>query len=361
MSIDTRILHRLKTVRVAVLYAAVLFVSAAGAAVAATECDDQAKPALSCPTGYDIVCIPTGGAHWGCGRLAADGTVTEAPSETSADASGTESGATSTQEAALAAPAMMESSAPATSTTTRDTDPAAEAATTDPAAQTQPSATSGAVASPAAPTPADGDDPDLEGTAVSGLVPALAQDMTDGLLEGAEAVEAFVPAPLVGVYEAVLATLGAVAFLLGIWEWVKRIRERKTGACARCGGEKNGANAEKCAECDGTGTVTREVETTIKCEHCKGDGVDPCHHCGGTGKMSLPNPPQSKEELEGWPPCDFCGGSGKKSLGAGRDFGKANKALKGPIACCFCHGKKEITVKLKREVACTACRGSGKK
>src|SRR3989344_6587639 len=35
---------------------------------AETNCDSQAKPALSCPEGYSMMCIPVGGDHWGCGK-----------------------------------------------------------------------------------------------------------------------------------------------------------------------------------------------------------------------------------------------------------------------------------------------------
>lgn len=45
---------------------------------AATECDLQAKPALGCPTGYSVMCIPIGTPHWGCGKEA-NGVITEAP------------------------------------------------------------------------------------------------------------------------------------------------------------------------------------------------------------------------------------------------------------------------------------------
>lgn len=53
---------------------AILFTSS----VSAEEtCNNQAKPALSCPTGYSIMCIPTGGWHWGCGKEGAYNSITE--------------------------------------------------------------------------------------------------------------------------------------------------------------------------------------------------------------------------------------------------------------------------------------------
>jgi hypothetical protein len=176
----------------------------------------------------------------------------------------------------------------------------------------------------------------------------LIEDMTD-----------YVPESLQPVLEAVASTLAVVVALLGFWEWWKRRKEKKTGTCARCG-EKRGAPVT-CETCDGTGKIEQEYETTVKCPHCKGDGIDPCHDCGGTGKMSMPNAPQSKEELEALPPCDFCGGSGKKRVGAGHDWGEANEAMKGGFACCMCHGKKEQDVTLKREATCPDCDGKGKK
>ena len=50
----------------------------AGSALAATNCDSQAKPALSCPTGYSMMCSPVGGDHWGCARILA-GAIVETP------------------------------------------------------------------------------------------------------------------------------------------------------------------------------------------------------------------------------------------------------------------------------------------
>jgi hypothetical protein len=36
--------------------------------LASTNCDNQAKPALGCPTGYSMMCNPVGGDHWSCGK-----------------------------------------------------------------------------------------------------------------------------------------------------------------------------------------------------------------------------------------------------------------------------------------------------
>ncbi len=33
-----------------------------------TNCDSQPKPALSCPSGYTMMCNPIGGDHWACGK-----------------------------------------------------------------------------------------------------------------------------------------------------------------------------------------------------------------------------------------------------------------------------------------------------
>ncbi|OGZ72905.1 MAG: hypothetical protein A2908_00030 [Candidatus Staskawiczbacteria bacterium RIFCSPLOWO2_01_FULL_38_12b] len=40
-----------------------------------TYCDDQAKPALDCPTDYSIMCISAGGYHWGCAKESGYGVV----------------------------------------------------------------------------------------------------------------------------------------------------------------------------------------------------------------------------------------------------------------------------------------------
>ncbi len=40
----------------------------ASSVLAETNCDSQAKPAFGCPTGYSMMCNPTGGWHWGCGK-----------------------------------------------------------------------------------------------------------------------------------------------------------------------------------------------------------------------------------------------------------------------------------------------------
>lgn len=136
--------------------------------------------------------------------------------------------------------------------------------------------------------------------------------------------------PTVFLYVLILIIL----IVLAVW-----LRKKKT--CGRCGDKK---------------TITEEYAETVKCSHCGGSGQDPCHYCGGTGKMSLPNPPQSEEELGGWPSCDFCGGSGKKRLGAGKDWGEANDAMARGFACCMCGGKKTETIKRTREIPCPSCK-----
>lgn len=49
-----------------------------------TNCDGQAKPALDCPTGYSMMCIPVGGDHWGCGKESNGQIVESSPSPSSA-------------------------------------------------------------------------------------------------------------------------------------------------------------------------------------------------------------------------------------------------------------------------------------
>jgi hypothetical protein len=307
--------------------------SVPGAVLAATNCDSQPVPAFSCPTGYSIMCIPTGGDHWGCGKESAGGAIEETgpvqarPTESPAI---TEPATTTTAptETSIAQPTAQPSSAPVAPT-------AAPKPTMMAQAQPVPATTSDETAEPAVEPPA-----------------------LEDVQEFMENVAEEVPSSLQPVLSAIAGTLGVVIAFLGIWEWLKRVKEKKTGKCGRCGE----TTEEKCGRCEGSGKIDEEYEVTVKCTHCKGSGIDPCHHCSGTGKMSLPNPPQSEAELEGWPPCDFCGGSGVKKIGAGRDWGEANDAVKnGQFACCFCHGKKSETVKMKRQVPCPDCKGSGKK
>src|SRR3989344_489099 len=58
---------------------------AASSALAYTNCDSQAKPALDCPSGYTIMCIPVGGDHWGCGKES-NGMIIEASGSASSSA-----------------------------------------------------------------------------------------------------------------------------------------------------------------------------------------------------------------------------------------------------------------------------------
>ena len=296
-------------------------------AAAETNCDSQPKPAFSCPPGYGMMCIPVGGDHWGCGRENASGGIDEAPP---------------VQEMQIAPVAQPVATEPApTSVQTAPSEPAKPAA--------QPTIAAAApVPSSAAPEPSDQPQVDEE--------PSLELGEAQELLENAsEIAPPFLESKLVAAAEAI----GAMVFLLGLWEWLKRMREKKTGKCGRCGGDTKAEEKRPCPVCRGAGKLEKEIEVTVPCGHCKGSGTDPCHHCGGTGKMSMPNPAQSQEELEGWPPCDFCGGSGKKKIGAGRDWGKANDAMKGDFACCFCHGKKSETFKKTIELSCPACGGKG--
>src|SRR5688572_4873564 len=66
----------MKGLPVRLLFAAALLLAPTGL-LAQTNCDTQPKPAFSCPPGYGIMCIPTGGDHWGCGRENAVGDIEE--------------------------------------------------------------------------------------------------------------------------------------------------------------------------------------------------------------------------------------------------------------------------------------------
>lgn len=261
-------------------------------------------------------------------------------------------------------PTVIETPATETQPTTPPEDPAAVttppqdavAPETAPTSPTPQPATTAAPQTPPQTAPLSPAAPPSEDNAPSTLSDAatLAASSLEDIGEAADVLSEKVPSVLKPVFAAIASTIAAMIAFLGLWEWGKRLKEKKTKKCARCGAS---THEGPCATCNGTKTVEEEYETTIKCPHCKGTGVDPCHHCGGTGKMSMPNPPQSAEELESWPPCDFCGGSGKKRIGAGHDLGDANATKENDQACCMCHGKKEETIKAKRQVPCPDCQG----
>jgi len=145
-----------------------------------------------------------------------------------------------------------------------------------------------------------------------------------------ESVEAYVPKRLQDVIAAVLGTLAVVAVLLGLREWFVRRTEKRTHACARCGNEATAAGAA-CGECEGTGEAEEELEETVTCPHCEGEGIDPCHECNGEG-------------------CDACGMDGVT---------KSEKEPDG-VKCCKCLGRAEQDIAAARKVKCAACGGTGK-
>lgn len=204
-----------------------------------------------------------------------------------------------------------------------------------------------------APTPS----PSAADIAPEPAVPAPASEPVslEDVQGAVEQIAEVAPEGVQPVFAAVAGALGGIVFMFGLWEFLKRFKGKDKKPCDGCGGTGTKPADEKCRVCGGTRKIEKEIEVTIACLHCKGTGTDPCHHCSGTGKMSMPNPPQSQEELEGWPPCDFCGGSGKKKVGAGRDWGEANDAMKGDFACCFCRGKKTETFKQKVQIDCPLC------
>ncbi len=62
-----------------ILLFSTLFLGSSLFAQAITNCDDQAKPALDCPAGYTMMCVPVGGDHWSCGKES-DGVIIESSS-----------------------------------------------------------------------------------------------------------------------------------------------------------------------------------------------------------------------------------------------------------------------------------------
>ncbi len=84
--------------------------------------------------------------------------------------------------------------------------------------------------------------------------------------------------------------------------------------CDECDGQgrKKGTELKTCADCGGTGQVTRQqqtplgyIRTTQVCNTCKGEGripLEPCNKCGGSGRM-----PQKREIEVDIPPGIFDG------------------------------------------------------
>jgi len=312
-----------------------LWLLSPGLTLAATNCDSMAKPAFGCPTGFSMVCIPTGGDHWGCSQAAVDGGIVEAPlvAPTSPDVT--------------AVPSTETPIATTVSDTNSVQNPTEIVPTIQPSAGAQPAVTTAPPAPKQSPSATEAPVPTLYTAGQD--APSL-----ESVGEAMDFVAENAPDSLKPIFAAIASTVATMLALLGIWEWLKRLKEKKTSKCDRCG--KKSSENEPCLNCDGKGTVEEEYEATVKCEHCKGSGLDPCHNCGGTGKMTMPNAPQSPEELEALPPCDFCGGTGKKRVGAGHDMHEANEANAAGQGCCMCHGKKEESYKAKRQVPCPVCK-----
>lgn len=303
---------------------------------AATNCDSLAKPAFSCPAGYAIMCIPTGGDHWGCGRETPDGGIEETGSvreEPAAD-----------PVVAEPAPTTQEPASPAPT----DPAPAFEPGTAQPvAASTASTPTSAPVPAPATTRPvAVTSAPQAEPAPVmpsgtSAEVPA--EPIVMPLEEVREMVEAVADEAPAAVQPYLYAVAGALAMLiavLGVQELLRRARNRNTHECAQCSGTgREEAAAGACENCEGKGAVEEEYEATAECAHCEGEGEDPCHVCGGAGESR-----NAGEDVAS--SCGACEGTGKR-----RDKDGEN------MECCTCAGEGEATATLKRDVACPDCDG----
>lgn len=314
--------------------------------LAQTSCGGTEPPAISCPKGSSIMCLPAGGDHWGCGEQNAMGGFDEvAPLAPTADRASVAPSPTATAPVtATADPAPVVEAAAAQSETGTPVQPTAAPAPAP--VPLPPAATDG----PAGPVLAA---PTAEAPQVAPVAAVAEPPSLEDLGEAADFLAENGPSALKPVLAAIASTLAVVASLLGVWEWSKRRREKKTSKCDRCGAKKT--ETGPCATCHGKKTVEDEIEVTLKCPHCGGTGEDPCHECDGTGKKPLPNDAlEGDRRPENRLPCDVCGGTGKKKVGAGQDKDAKDEAKDEPV-CCTCRGKKEVTVKQKRQVPCPDC------
>lgn len=151
-------------------------------------------------------------------------------------------------------------------------------------------------------------------------------------------------------YQYIFITAAVFGFI-GLWWWWKKRKSTPT-LPSEVEPEKLKAEEEPdyttkpCPTCAGTGEVAKTRDVTIKCAHCKGSGIDICHHCGGTGKYGFGlRVPQSEEEVQSFMGCDYCEGKGNKIPAA---------------ACCMCKGTRKESYKESYKAPCPTCGGSGK-
>ena len=130
----------------------------------------------------------------------------------------------------------------------------------------------------------------------------------------------------------------AVVFFFDWWrKWMKRKKTKTFPA------EKDDT---VCPTCGGTGKVTKKRTKTAPCGHCKGKGIDICHHCSGTGRSGGGGFGVPLEDIENYPKdCPYCGGKGFPKI---------------VLSCEFCKGKGKIEYQESYEETCPTCKGSGR-
>ncbi|MEK7583700.1 MAG: hypothetical protein AAB490_00510, partial [Patescibacteria group bacterium] len=210
-------------------------------ASARTNCDDQPKPALDCPTGYSMTCIPVGGDHWGCGKEV-NGQIVEWSQQP--------------------IPTLYEG-------TVSDTNNAsATGVVTQPSENTPPQASDDISETRSvngqdqlAPTPVTSE---VQGKSISNTVPEPSPVAPDRPASVATPITTATTSSL-ALYAVVAA--GALAlFWLGWREWLKR--NKKSGPTVAP------IKARKCPTCGGSGKVKKQRTKTAPCGHCKQTGRD---------------------------------------------------------------------------------------
>ena len=290
--------HTRKIYFLITFFAGILLFSTANAT---TNCDSQPKPALDCPTGYSMMCIPVGGDHWGCGKEQNGQIIETNPLPPSQDQVPPD---TQTQTPLPPAGGQVEPPPPSNTDT----------ASTSDVQDTTPSPDNLQTVTPETNT-----------------TPPAATNSSQNSVSSVLRIVSYV-APLAAL---------AFFFWFGWREWLKRKKGKALPA------EKEGEEKTVCETCGGSGKVTKKRIKSVPCDHCKRTGKDICHYCGGTGRYGVGlTVPQTQEEVESMMKCDYCEGTG----------------FKNPVLpCCMCKGKRKIEVPESYEETCPTCGGSGHK
>lgn len=138
------------------------------------------------------------------------------------------------------------------------------------------------------------------------------------------------------------ASATAIIFVLFWLGWWRKLFKRKKKPGLPSEAEKG---TVPCPACGGGGKIAKKRKAYADCKHCKGKGIDICHHCSGTGRCGLGLVvPETEEEVENFMKCDYCGGKGFPEL---------------VLPCCMCKGKRKLEYEESYEETCPTCKGSG--